>query len=469
MKKILLPLFVIVSISYTHAQTTQTIKRDSLHNALQKEKTDTGRVLLLAELSYQLHESRPDTALILALEALALSQQIGFEKGEAASLNRIGNVWTVLGNYPKAMEVFLSALKINEKLNNPEGLRRNYNNIGVIYRNQGDNQQALNYLFKAKELAEKFNDKEPLSLTLGNIGTNYLELKIIDSATLYSTQSYHLAYQINYDRQTGAALQVLGRINTETRRTTLALEYYRQSVPYLTKAENFDDLCFTYLGMAKLFEMIDQKDSAVFYAKKSLNIAGEKGFTLEVRDVGRFLTAFYRKRKMPDSALFYVDITKTANDSLFSEQKTRQLQSLAIDEKLRQADIAAAELKIKKKRSNNLQYAGLALGLISFIILFLLLSHSIIANQKLIRFLGVIALLIVFEFINLFIHPYLSHATNDSPLIMLLVMVCIAALLVPVHHRMEKWISHRLVEKNKKIRLDAAKKTIAKLEGEQTN
>jgi len=106
----------------------------------------------------------------------------------------------------------------------------------------------------------------------------------------------------------------------------------------------------------------------------------------------------------------------------------------------------------------------MALGLITFIILFLLLSHSIIANQKLIRFLGVIALLIVFEFINLFIHPYLSHATNDSPLIMLLVMVCIAALLVPVHHRLEKWISHRLVEKNKKIRLAAAKKTIEQLE-----
>ena len=55
------------------------------------------------------------------------------------------------------------------------------------------------------------------------------------------------------------------------------------------------------------------------------------------------------------------------------------------------------EKKDKKKRNNNLQYAAMALGLITFIILFLLLSHSIIANKKLIRFLGVVALLIVFE------------------------------------------------------------------------
>ena len=80
-----------------------------------------------------------------------------------------------------------------------------------------------------------------------------------------------------------------------------------------------------------------------------------------------------------------------------------------------------------------------------------------------------LGLLAVFEFINLFIHPYLSHATNDSPVFMLLILIGIGALLVPLHHRLEKWITKIMVEKNKKIRLAAAKKTIATLEGEQTN
>ena len=100
----------------------------------------------------------------------------------------------------------------------------------------------------------------------------------------------------------------------------------------------------------------------------------------------------------------------------------------------------------------------------SFVIIFLLLSHSIVANQKLIRFLGILSLLIVFEFINLLIHPYLATFTNDSPIFMLIVLVAIAALLIPLHHKLEKWITEKMVEKNKKIRLDAAKKTIEKLE-----
>ena len=81
-----------------------------------------------------------------------------------------------------------------------------------------------------------------------------------------------------------------------------------------------------------------------------------------------------------------------------------------------------------------------------------------------IEFLGVIALLIVFEFLNLLLHPFLERITNHSPIVMLLALVCIAALLVPLHHKAEKWATAKLVEKNKKIRLAAAKKTIEQLE-----
>ena len=464
MKKIILLLLISLSSYYGHAQSLEH-ERDSLKLSLQNEKTDTGRVLTLANLSFVYFESKPDTAMIMALQALELARKIGFAQGEAVSLNRIANVYSILGNYSKAMEVLLQALQINEKINNVDGKQRNLNNLGSIYNRQDDYQQALSYLFKAKPLAEELNNKVSLSITLDNIGESYLRLKMYDSATIFSQQSYSLAYQGNYPRQIGNALSLMGEIFSATEQNTLALEYYRNSIPYLTKAETYVSLCEAYLGMAKLFAKIKKNDSTIFYATKSLVIATDKGFTFRIRDAGRFLTSYYRIINKPDSAFFYLDITKIANDSLFSQQKQKQFQSLAFDEKLRQNEIAAAELKSKEERKNNLQYAGIAVGLILFVIIFLLLSHSIIVNQKIIQFLGIVSLLLVFEFINLFIHPYLAHATHDSPLLMLLVLVCIAALLVPAHNRLEKWISHRLVEKNKKIRLAAAKKTIQQLEG----
>jgi NADH:ubiquinone oxidoreductase subunit 3 (subunit A) len=95
---------------------------------------------------------------------------------------------------------------------------------------------------------------------------------------------------------------------------------------------------------------------------------------------------------------------------------------------------------------------------------FLLLSRRYITNARVIRFLGVVVLLLVFEFLNLLLHPFLEKLTHHNPVLMLLALVCIAALLIPLHHRLEKWASNKLIEKNKLLRLAAAKKTIEQLE-----
>src|SRR5262249_12000108 len=137
---------------------------------------------------------------------------------------------------------------------------------------------------------------------------------------------------------------------------------------------------------------------------------------------------------------------------------------MTFEEDARQQELAVAQYKAEVTRKNNIEYTLIALGIISFIILFLLLSRRLITNSKVIEFLGVVALLIVFEFFNLLLHPFLEEVTNHSPLLMLLGLVFIAALLIPLHHRLEHWARAKLVEKNKQIRLAAARKTIERLE-----
>ncbi len=137
---------------------------------------------------------------------------------------------------------------------------------------------------------------------------------------------------------------------------------------------------------------------------------------------------------------------------------------MTFENEVRQQELTQEKVKLEEQRKQNIQYALIALGIITFIILFLLLSRSFITNTKLITFFGVVALLMVFEFLNLLLHPFLERVTNHAPVLMLLALVCIAALLVPLHHRVEKWATTKLVEKNKQIRLAAAKRTIEELE-----
>ena len=137
---------------------------------------------------------------------------------------------------------------------------------------------------------------------------------------------------------------------------------------------------------------------------------------------------------------------------------------MAFKEQLRTIEDAARKSEEEQQRQQNIQFALIALGIVTFVILFLLLSRSIIVTEKWISFFGILGLLIVFEFINLLLHPFLEQVTHHSPLLMLMALVALASLLIPLHHRMEKWINEKMTEKNKKIRLEAAKKTIEQLE-----
>lgn len=437
---------------------------DSLKGLLSHhEKNDTVRALLLVNLSKSYAQSSPDTSLLFAIDGYMISKRNNFLKGEEESLNRMGIAYTRLGNYSQALKLLIQSLKLNEKIGNDLGEISNLNNIGNIYSEQGDFQQALEYYFKSKELSEKIGLLSPIILI--NISENYYFLKRFDSAKIFAQEANIRAGKINLYRVLGNSYKVMGDISFETGENSLALEYYRLSIPYLFKAGNLVVLSGCYSGMAKAFEKSGKLDSCLLYGRQAYSIAKKNSFGKQLLDAGKFFSSFYRMHRNSDSLIFYMDATRVVNDSLFSQQKSNELRSLAIDEKMRQQEIQMAEVKSMDERNHNLQYAAIAVGLITFIILFVFLSRSIIVKTKFIEFFGVLGLLSIFEFINLFIHPYLSHATNDSPVLMLLILIAIGALLVPLHHRLEKWMTKAMVEKNKKIRLEAAKRTIQNLEG----
>ncbi len=457
-------LFVLISFFFSFSSSAQTHEIDSLKQLLQKEKTDTGRVSLLSKLGFAIFNGNPDTAMKLAMEGLALSRKIRFEKGEIRSLTDVGNVYYVLGDYSKALAKYLDVLKIREKNNSLKGSSV-MGNIGLVYTELKNYRLSLEYHFKALQIVEQLGDKKRIANMKVNIALTYKQMGLYDSSTLFAEQAKLLASQTNYDGVEGEALTYLGEISFLKGENNLALEYCRLSFPLLIRAQAINILCMAYLNSAGIFEKLNQKDSVLFYSRQSLQLAKERNFLKEVRNAAQFLSHYYRKFSA-DSAFYYQDISKAMNDSLFSQEKQNAIQSMTFEETMRQQEIEADKFKEEEDRKHNLQYAAIAVALFSFVIIFFLFSRSVIVGDKFIRFFGILGLLAVFEFINLLIHPHLAHFTNDSPVLMLVILMCIAALLIPLHHKLEHWITHKMIEKNKKIRIASAKRTIEKLEGE---
>ncbi|MFA5245671.1 MAG: tetratricopeptide repeat protein, partial [Pedobacter sp.] len=272
MKKIFILLIFCFELTGLNAQISNI---DSLEAVLRNEKQDTTRALLLNDLAYAYSMSKPEKAAPLVFEALELSRRIGFVKGEAKSLNMVAGRYNAMGNTPKAMELLLQALKINEKNNYLDGLSNNLGIIGSMLHQMGDYRQALRYHFKSKAIREKLNNKQEICMALGAIGATYRSLNILDSARMFTQQAYDLARQINYPRVMGTSLVRMGDIHAESGQNTLALEYYRLSIPPMIKTGA--GLSLTFLGMSRVFQKTGKLDSSLFYASQSMAITRKRG------------------------------------------------------------------------------------------------------------------------------------------------------------------------------------------------
>jgi hypothetical protein len=222
--------------------------------------------------------------------------------------------------------------------------------------------------------------------------------------------------------------------------------FYRAYIPFLIKNK-------------RISEAIKQTD--IFFAQST-----------QINNLNSLLKGAGFKRTLfeiqgkTDSAYYYSRMEADLSDRIFNQNNKNAIQSMQLNERLREIEETENQERLKETSKQNLQYIIIAIGILSLLTLFLMLSRSFITNTKTIEFLGIITLIIVFEFLNLLLHPFLERITGHSPILILLALVCIAALLIPLHHKVEKWAIHKLIEKNKKIRLALAKKTIEQLEGE---
>ncbi len=445
----------------------QTSVADSLQRMLHEERTDTGRTMLLVQLGRIYMFSQPDTALLFAEQGLSLARSIHYAKGEANALMGAANTFLSMGNGAKALELGLQALIKAEEIGDKQLQARALNNIGAVYGSESDYVKALEYFFKGRGIAMELGDQRRLQRALNNIGDSYEKLDRLDSARVYMNQAYDLGTELKDPGAIGMALNNFGNIYSKMGQPDVAMANYRMSVPYYIEVQDDDGLCETSIGMARLFQKSGQHDSSLHYAKRAYELAQGAGFTQRVLTAATFLADSYRARNLVDSSYKYLSAVILAKDTLFGQERTKQLQSLSFDEAMRQHELANLRAAEEQKRSDNLEYAFIAVGLVTFILVFFLLSNSVIVHERWIHFLGVLGLLLVFEFINLYFHHIIAEITHHSPLLMLLALVAIASLLIPLHHRIEHWVTHRIVAKNKKLQLEAAKKALARLEAEE--
>jgi two-component system, NtrC family, sensor kinase len=372
MKNIMLFTMLFCSIIVSGQQS----RTDSLLGLLSKATEDKVRVNLLADLSEGLGNSSPDTAFLFASKGLRIAQSIGYLEGEIRCKDNLAGYWWAVGDYATAVKLLQQVLAFYKSQNSPL-VGKLYSGLLNSYRDQGDYKEALHYSSLTQE-----NIPPEFEFIRGIVnamrGSVYFEMNNLDSAQFYLTKALKYPLMIH----NGWILLMNGRLYAKIKKTDTAFDYYRQAIEVLRTDKNYKDLAGAFIGTGELYEQIGNIDSTIYYGKQGLDIAKRKKFNKEAIQSYLLLSRAYEKVNTK-TALEYYKLAIIGKDSLFNQEKQRQLLSYKFNEELRQSEIKNAQQQAMNKNRVLILLILLTCFVLFIIILVRNNRHKQIANRLL--------------------------------------------------------------------------------------
>lgn len=201
-----------------------------LRQQLQAEKTDTGRVLLLNELGWELMFDHPDSARALLNQSLTLAKKVGYLKGQGDNNSYRGTLENIHGNADTAATYYQEALRIREDLNDQAGVAATYNNLGNVYQGLGDNDEALVYYLRSLRIMESLGDSVRVKRLYYNISIAHVDLGNYPEALDYVLNNLLRCEVANDSVGMANAFNVMGIVKLELGRNAEAAEAYDQAL-----------------------------------------------------------------------------------------------------------------------------------------------------------------------------------------------------------------------------------------------
>ncbi len=412
--KILATLFIF-SLPLAQVMAQQAVI-DSLLIVLEEMNTDTGKVNILLDISWEYHNSKPKETINYAQRALDLAESAGFGRGKASSLNMIGIGLEVQGELDDAKTYFEYALELAREQGNKKMQRGCLNNIGLVYERQGSfnlameyyNQalgmtdakkdpgmssillnnigliqgslkqydKALEYLERSLAIERRRGDKLGIAMAMNNIGELYMDKKEFEKAEMYFHESIKLSEEIEDRMGLGIALCSLGEVKMEQGDLELAAKFFPQAYEIAREVGDKESLSHTLNCLGKVAGKQKNYFKAIRYCREGLTIAKDVGARDLVKDIYGTLSETYAGRGDYIRAYEYQKAFKELNDSLYSEDKSRRVIELSTLYDMNQKDAENRLLKEEQAKNESMLQRR---TIISWSIVLVLLLVSIIA------------------------------------------------------------------------------------------
>jgi signal transduction histidine kinase/Tfp pilus assembly protein PilF len=227
--------FISCNSSYAQQHEIDSLKRVLANN----QKADTNRVIALNGLAFNYYTTNLDDLKVYGNQALALSYQLKYKKGEAVAYKNLGLGYLAANANPLALDYFDKSLKIFRALNDRGNSGRVLNNIGYYYGTIKDHQQEQKYFLQAIDEIKGLNEHRVMAVILGNIGNSYEAVNQLNVARNFYMQALKISLDHNLQGDVATSYANLASIELKEKKYDKAIAYCNKVLVIKSHSDNF--------------------------------------------------------------------------------------------------------------------------------------------------------------------------------------------------------------------------------------
>jgi signal transduction histidine kinase len=197
---------------------------------------------------------------------------------------------------------------------------------------------------------------------------------MLDSALFFQQQAHALNTGPGQRSLRSLILSRLGIIHESLGNNDSAFYYYRAALrsAHSMGGDHLLNLGFAQLRIAQLYNKLHQSDSSLHYARLAFDNAQQVSSKKRQLDAGSLLVKLYQDKNKPDSAFYYQQVVMDLKDSVFGQEKFKQLQLLVSSEQQRQHEVLTKQAQARAR----FQLIGLLSAMGVFVLIALLLWRN---------------------------------------------------------------------------------------------
>lgn len=323
-------------------------------------KPDVEKLTETADTYYQ--AGKVDSALWAIEQALQLAMtekdtcaMMSCYTSQGVYLRSSGKLTEAIAAYDKALQYAPLLSGNNEE--NLQAITTLYNNLATVYLDMKNPAQAVKYALDAVKQADKCQDKSFRTQIYTVCSSIFITQKEYEAAKTYLSKAIALSQQLQQpEMELGARTYYLLTLFRTQASASEIQKLVEQTNALAAKVNSTMALVNYYQVLFYVQQTRKEWKAATLTAQKILQLPGIENYPFLQYDVYNNLHLVYKELSDFPQAYHTLELAKALSDSLFVQEKSRQLEELSVKYETQKKELEYQKLQEKRqKEKQNLQ------------------------------------------------------------------------------------------------------------------